>query len=480
MLTTTELQLNKKTWPICVLLFIIALLLRLYHLDYQSLWFEELMTLKYSSGKSFFEFLTSYINHPDFHPPMYPIIIYGWKFLGGSSDWWLKLPSVLFGAGSVVLTYLLGRKIFDHSIGLFAALMMAFSGANIYYAQEVRYGTSLIFWFLLLNYWVFSLERTASYKKVIILTLTGLVLSYTHYSGFILALGTLLFFSVKKGRTYYVSLFLVFLGFLPWIKIIQEQSAVWSIYRLYNQTPHLGTYVLKMLDFSFVYETYWQGMPAIISPINLKIFFYGLIAFILFFKIHLSLKEKLSLPKKLDIIFYLLIIIFGSILAFFVHDLSSEKKYFYEKALLYTLPFTYILFAALIFSTFKNRNIRFSLSFLIVLFFIFQPFINQNYYHHIFKTEFRQMSEFVSISEPKAPVFVLCGDPAWYEHYFQKFNIQATYGKVDVSKILEEMGARKFWLVSAHCFPEAHILNLPVIKSFNEHTLVKADLVWQK
>ncbi len=69
--------------------------------------------------------------------PIYYLLLRIWMVFG-QDEVWLRSLSVLFGVGSVFLTYHLGRKIAGEAVGILASLMLALSPMFIYFAQMVR------------------------------------------------------------------------------------------------------------------------------------------------------------------------------------------------------------------------------------------------------------------------------------------------------------------------------------------------------
>lgn len=115
----------------------VALAARLFELDRIPLWNDELFTWFYS--KSDLTFLWGQGRHLEANPPLYYTLIHAWTPLFGQSATMLRLPSVVFSLLSVVLVYVAGREIFASArAGLTAALALALSANNIYYAQEAR------------------------------------------------------------------------------------------------------------------------------------------------------------------------------------------------------------------------------------------------------------------------------------------------------------------------------------------------------
>src|SRR5262245_10837818 len=97
----------------CALLFIVALVIRLYHLGAQSLWLDEGGTWAEVTGKRWPALLAELWGR-DAAYPLYHILLKGWVGLAGDSEWALRLPSALAGAATVVALYLaaaeLGRR----------------------------------------------------------------------------------------------------------------------------------------------------------------------------------------------------------------------------------------------------------------------------------------------------------------------------------------------------------------------------------
>jgi uncharacterized membrane protein len=118
-----------------LVILVLGLFIRLVSLD-QSLWLDEATTAlvsKMSLANIFTKFLPG-----DFHPPLYYLVMKYWTILFGYSEISLRVPSIIFGLGTVYLIYLIGRKLFGEKAGLIAATFLATSGLSIYYSQEAR------------------------------------------------------------------------------------------------------------------------------------------------------------------------------------------------------------------------------------------------------------------------------------------------------------------------------------------------------
>src|SRR3990167_1900536 len=101
-----------------MILFIILIgfLLRLVNLD-QSLWLDEAININFVKSLSFKELILNY-SLSDFHPPLFHVLLKRWISLFGSSEIAIRFPSIIFGVGTVFITYLIGKKLFETSTTL--------------------------------------------------------------------------------------------------------------------------------------------------------------------------------------------------------------------------------------------------------------------------------------------------------------------------------------------------------------------------
>ncbi len=124
-----------RQWFPLGLILLLAGGLYLYQLGAESLWSDEIISILDA------EALPKIVKK---ERPLYYPLLRLWMFFG-TSDVWLRGLSVLFGLGSVLTIYLLGKKLFSKSTGLLAALLLALSPLFIFHFQEVRmYGLSAL------------------------------------------------------------------------------------------------------------------------------------------------------------------------------------------------------------------------------------------------------------------------------------------------------------------------------------------------
>jgi mannosyltransferase len=81
----------------------------------------------------------------DPHPPLYYLLLHYWIAHYGNQPYYVRLFSALFGTATIPIIYLIGKRISGVVVGLAAAVILALSLFNIYFAQETRMYTFLMF-----------------------------------------------------------------------------------------------------------------------------------------------------------------------------------------------------------------------------------------------------------------------------------------------------------------------------------------------
>ena len=200
----------------------VAAALRWYRIDAQSLWYDEGISA-HQLTRSFPEILRAAAL--DTHPPLYYWSLKAWADAFGSSELALRSLSAAWGVLAVVLTFLLGRRLFGTLAGTLAALLLAVSPLSVYYSQEVRMysqvtalGLLSAYAYLERRYWLYALA--------------GLATLYSQYLGaamlIALNLHALLWWGCQSRREWLYWLganAAVALGFLPWLPTFIDQQS---------------------------------------------------------------------------------------------------------------------------------------------------------------------------------------------------------------------------------------------------------------
>lgn len=138
-----EIDLDSPAPWIVLFTTIAGAFLRILLLDTKGLWLDETFSIWMANLK--IGEMLQWVVKIDQHPPLYYFLLHLWVGINGSSPYFVRLFSVLFGVGAIPFMYLIGKRLSGPLMGLAAAAFLAFSPFNIYYAQEGRMYTLLMF-----------------------------------------------------------------------------------------------------------------------------------------------------------------------------------------------------------------------------------------------------------------------------------------------------------------------------------------------
>jgi hypothetical protein len=140
---TEEIDFEEFVPWLVVLITIIGGFLRVILIGNKGMWLDETFSV-WLAKHSVIDML-HWIVKIDQHPPLYYLLLHYWIALTGDTPYYARLLSALFGAGTIPIIYLIGKRLSGVMTGLVAAVIMALSLYNIYYAQETRMYTLLTF-----------------------------------------------------------------------------------------------------------------------------------------------------------------------------------------------------------------------------------------------------------------------------------------------------------------------------------------------
>jgi mannosyltransferase len=146
---------SSSRWPwvsfaLLMLILVAATVIRLYRLN-AGLWLDEILTYLSYARLPFRGIITSYDSENQHF--LYSILAHSSFLVFGESNWALRLPAVLFGVGSILATYLVGKQVSTRLEALLAALLLTFSYHHVWFSQNARGYTGLLF-FTLISTWL--------------------------------------------------------------------------------------------------------------------------------------------------------------------------------------------------------------------------------------------------------------------------------------------------------------------------------------
>lgn len=122
-----------------ILIFMLSFVIRALRLDFNSLWYDEATTAYLLQHKSVGEVFKAVLNTSGSETlhPLYYVILSGWTCFAGCSEWVLRFPSVIFGAGSVVVFILIFYEICGRTAFALGSLLVI-SPFLMWYARDAR------------------------------------------------------------------------------------------------------------------------------------------------------------------------------------------------------------------------------------------------------------------------------------------------------------------------------------------------------
>jgi len=306
--------------------------------------------------------IIAYLSTGD-NPPLWELILHYWIKLFGIGEFSVRVPSLIFNVLTIIPIYLIGEKFISKYSGIFASLFFIFSNLSIFMAHESRIYSLLAFLTTLSVY--FFLKSFSSKSKFLLgLTLTNVIILYSHYLGYwIIITEALLYFGFmlkykKLSKPFLFHLSIIFLCFIPQLPILYQRfmdsgvNGTWiakstGIDTLYNMlwkfsnAPLVTVIVIIIFSFSLFKYIYKKGNNSYALRIQFLTWFPLLISFILSFKVgffiekyfyfisplfYLSLSLSISfLLQKYSKIKYSTLIVF-CLLMIFTFKISTKES----------------------------------------------------------------------------------------------------------------------------------------------------------
>lgn len=169
-----------------VALLVVALALRLVQLE-DGLWFDEIKTLVRYVSLSLGQIVTTFDDQNQHL--LYSILARVSTEILGTTRSALRLPAVLLGVASLWGVYRFGREVTGRREALLATALLTFSYHHVWFSQNARGYTGLLFWSLLASALFLRLlrnERPHRYALALAYGATVALATYTHITAAVL------------------------------------------------------------------------------------------------------------------------------------------------------------------------------------------------------------------------------------------------------------------------------------------------------
>ncbi|MCF7860967.1 glycosyltransferase family 39 protein [Candidatus Woesearchaeota archaeon] len=197
LIKSTIKSIDKHPIVVAIVLFAMAMAVRLYKLTDESLWYDEIIGIGFVDNETSLSAVMDSIKNVNTQAPLYYIIVFFIFRLFGISVFGLRFPSALFGALSVVVAYFVIKKLTNGKVALLSAFLLMINRAFVFHSQDGKNYTLLVFLSLLsVHLYLLVKERLEAADKVrnvgemdrlfptvlfILFIITNLLNFYNHY-----------------------------------------------------------------------------------------------------------------------------------------------------------------------------------------------------------------------------------------------------------------------------------------------------------
>lgn len=250
MIFNKSLNFFKLHWlTICLAIITSSgLALRLYHLNFQDCFSEEIFTFEIIKNSYYQIVLNPFLNHGFEQPPLYYIFAKLFSdLLSVTSLMSIRFPSAIFGTLCIPAIYLLGKKHHTEITGLIAALIYAFSERMVFYAQYGRPYTLVFLFFIIATYCFVNIQKGGLFKKWILLfAISSVLCLWSHYYS-VVPLSILWLILIWQYRLkilpYIIAIGVVSISFVMYIQNLIVLYTTHAISELYNDTGFAVTWL---------------------------------------------------------------------------------------------------------------------------------------------------------------------------------------------------------------------------------------------
>lgn len=491
---------GRQTAVFLSLILLLAAGLRLYGLETQSLWNDELSSWR----RSQFADLETVMQEgvlTDVHPPLYTLFLYAWQRVAGDGAWQLRLPSAVFGIVTVFATFLLGRRIYTEQEGLVAAGFTAVLWCPIYYSQEGRpYALLLLLAVLTTYFWIPAFTSpTPSRQDKVWYVITAVFTIYLHYYGLFLVILQAATACLLASRSSLLTLphsqftirqslftilppyLLIFLSYLPWLPAFIEDLQTDTTWIQPPRVDEFGRFLRFFFNQS--YDLLYLAL-AFYAFLLLKTVYQQFRVSSFKFQVSSS-KFQISRSPALLLAVWLLL---PFLLVYLKSTLSTPILT--HRNLIICLPPAYLLLARAMTQLPIRPFFQSLTACAVAAFFLFNLVAEQAYYTQPHKEQFREVVQYMVEREAQFPEAIVVGHAHFIEYLDYYFEKQGSPTRVTLlagetadlpalTAALQTHQPHYIWLIAAHLQPEPQFLeNLQQHMTLLDHQEFLKASVW--
>jgi mannosyltransferase len=168
----------------------------------------------------------------DVHVPFYHLVLHSWQFLFGNGVETARILSLVFFILSIPAFYALGKRLYNHSIAMFATIIFTISPFMNWYGNEIRMYSLFVLLAILNAYFYVGIYKDKDGASWWGFAATALLGIYTHYFFFLILLTDAIFyffnreqFEKKALRKFILVACGLAVAFIPWALNVYLQGS---------------------------------------------------------------------------------------------------------------------------------------------------------------------------------------------------------------------------------------------------------------
>jgi len=212
-----------KKWQVAALagIMVFGSVLRLYHLGWQCLNVDEMVTYRVVGSKSALD-LVLWALGSDYNPPLYYLCAHlSSVILNNISLFSVRFPAVVFGVLLIPSVYALGNQIRNTTLGLLLAAASSFMFPFVYYSQNARaYSLVMLAFVWYIIFYIKVYRGDVGYKTIMLFVLFACLCLWSHLYSVIPLMVSLAFLALKYRKTIPYLAGVIAVVCLPFIRYI--------------------------------------------------------------------------------------------------------------------------------------------------------------------------------------------------------------------------------------------------------------------
>ena len=427
-----------------LLILLLATFLRFFHVNYQSIWLDEIHTMIETDPKLPFSDFINLLLFREQLQHLYFVLVRFLNMIFGHDTSTVRNFSAFLGVLGVYSVYLLGKALNNKRLGYIFALLLTVNYFHIWYSQEAR-PYSFFFLFTVLSFYkLVQFVRLPSTKNAFYFGLFTALMLYGHFFALFILFAqgiVLLYFLISRPKEQQKKFFtscLIFgiTTFVLWIPSIKVFLLVANLKSFWVQPPTLDVYTQLFKEF------FGHSEMVVFIVVTISIFYV--------IKLFNQNDNKNTLNNKylFSAIFIFPWIVIG--LLFPLIRSYTSLPMIISRYFIGVLP-AILLILAIGINAIKNKIMLVIVLTSFVAFSLTDIIFVKDYYFKVSKTQYREMAQEIINKNAKKDEIV----SAWGWHYgFFLNNPKNQVVEKSLQKYIDELIlnpdlAKSFWYVDA-------------------------------